>query len=115
MPSDLLSALREQVSRVRNQQKSAQEAHAEQEIAHAPEGSASIGEGASLPESYKPAKPEPKLVMPKRKVSVVLRKEEPIIIPAGDPMPDGEVAQTLDSQDFAETMDNRESAGTRTY
>ncbi len=115
MPSDLLSALREQISRVRNQQQSAQAAQNEQEYAHAPEGSASIGEGTTLPENYKPAKPEPKLVMPKRKVSVVLRKEAPIIIPAGEPLPNGEVAQTLDSQDFAETMDNRESAGTKTY
>ena len=68
MPSDLLSALREQVSRAREQQ-SARQAEPEQ----AP---AVISDATTIGEGYKPAVAEPKLVMPKRKVSVVLRKEE---------------------------------------
>lgn len=60
---------------------------------------------------------EPKLVMPKRKVSVVLRREEAPQASAATPSSgDGEeTAVTLDSQDFAETMDNRDSADTRTF
>ena len=54
--------------------------------------------------------------MPKRKVSVVLRKEETSSVPASAPVSDDEeIAVTLDSQDFAETMDNRDSAETRTF
>lgn len=109
MPSDLLSALREQVSRAREQQ-SARQAEPEQ----AP---AVISDATTIGEGYKPAVAEPKLVMPKRKVSVVLRKEEASQAPAETPAPgDGEeIAVTLDSQDFAETMDNRDSADTRTF
>ncbi len=113
MPTDLLAALREQVSRIQEQQKQAQ-SRLQQPDAPAGQG-LTVGEAASMPEGFQPAKPEPKLVMPKRKVSVKLRKEEPIVIPAEDAMPEGEVATTLDSQDFAETMDNRDSANTRTY
>ena len=109
MPSDLLSALREQVSRAREQQ-SARQAEPEQ----AP---AVISDATTIGEGYKPAAAEPKLVMPKRKVSVVLRKEEAPQAPAETPVPgEGEeIAVTLDSQDFAETMDNRDSADTRTF
>lgn len=109
MPSDLLSALREQVSRAREQQ-SARQAEPEQ----AP---AVISDATTIGEGYKPAVAEPKLVMPKRKVSVVLRKEEASQAPAETPAPgEGEeIAVTLDSQDFAETMDNRDSADTRTF
>ena len=109
MPSDLLSALREQVSRTREQQ-SARQAEPEQ----AP---AVISDATTIGEGYKPAVAEPKLVMPKRKVSVVLRKEEASHASAETPAPgDGEeIAVTLDSQDFAETMDNRDSADTRTF
>ena len=109
MPSDLLSALREQVSRAREQQ-SARQAEPEQ----AP---AVISDATTIGEGYKPAVAEPKLVMPKRKVSVVLRKEEAPQAPAETPVPgEGEeIAVTLDSQDFAETMDNRDSADTRTF
>ena len=109
MPSDLLSALREQVSRAREQQ-SARQAEPEQ----AP---AVISDATTIGEGYKPAVAEPKLVMPKRKVSVVLRKEEASHASAETPAPgDGEeIAVTLDSQDFAETMDNRDSADTRTF
>ena len=109
MPSDLLSALREQVSRAREQQ-SARQAESEQ----AP---AVISDATTIGEGYKPAVAEPKLVMPKRKVSVVLRKEEASHASAETPAPgDGEeIAVTLDSQDFAETMDNRDSADTRTF
>ena len=109
MPSDLLSALREQVSRAREQQ-AAQQAEPEQ----AP---AVISDATTIGEGYKPAVAEPKLVMPKRKVSVVLRREEAPQAPAETPSSgDGEkTAVTLDSQDFAETMDNRDSADTRTF
>ena len=109
MPSDLLSALREQVSRAREQQ-SARQAEPEQ----AP---AVISDATTIGEGYKPAVAEPKLVMPKRKVSGVLRKEEASQAPAETPAPgEGEeIAVTLDSQDFAETMDNRDSADTRTF
>ena len=55
--------------------------------------------------------------MPKRKVSVVLRKEETSKAPAETPAAgdNEEIAVTLDSQDFAETMDNRDSSETRTF
>lgn len=79
MPSDLLSALREQVSRAREQQ-SARQAEPEQ----AP---AVISDATTIGEGYKPAVAEPKLVMPKRKVSVVLRKEEASQAPAETPGP----------------------------
>lgn len=77
MPSDLLSALREQVSRAREQQ-AAQQAEPEQ----AP---AVISDATTIGEGYKPAVAEPKLVMPKRKVSVVLRREEAPQAPAETP------------------------------
>ena len=108
MPTDLLSALREQVSRAREQQAAQQP---EQESAPA-----AISDATTIGEGYQPAAPEPRLVMPKRKVSVVLRKEETAPVPASAPVSDDEeIAVTLDSQDFAETMDNRDSAETRTF
>ena len=57
------------------------------------------------------------MVMPRRKVSVVLRKEGAAQAPAETPAAgeEEEIAVTLDSQDFAETMDNRDSADTRTF
>ena len=74
MPTDLLSALREQVSRAREQQAAQQP---EQESAPA-----AISDATTIGEGYQPAAPEPRLVMPKRKVSVVLRKEETAPVPA---------------------------------
>lgn len=109
MPSDLLSALREQVSRAREHQSAQQP---EQE-----EAPAVISDATTIGEGYQPAVAEPKLVMPRRKVSVVLRKEGAAQAPAETPAAgdEEEIAVTLDSQDFAETMDNRDSADTRTF
>ena len=109
MPSDLLSALREQVSRAREHQSAQQP---EQD-----EAPAVISDATTIGEGYQPAVAEPKLVMPRRKVSVVLRKEGAAQAPAETPAAgeEEEIAVTLDSQDFAETMDNRDSADTRTF
>ncbi|MDO4411180.1 MAG: preprotein translocase subunit SecA [Akkermansia sp.] len=109
MPADMLAALREQIARIREQAGNAP--------APAAPSRDPMPEAGTMPENFAPYAPEPKLVMPKRKVTVKLP-----VVPAAPVAPaesvnagDDDIPMTLASQDMADTMDNRDMGETRTF
>lgn len=109
MPADMLAALREQIARIREQSGNAP--------APAAPSRDPMPEAGTMPENFAPYAPEPKLVMPKRKVTVKLP-----VVPAAPVAPaesvnagDDDIPMTLASQDMADTMDNRDMGETRTF
>lgn len=109
MPADMLAALREQIARIREQ--------AGNTPAPAAPSRDPMPEAGTMPENFAPYAPEPKLVMPKRKVTVKLP-----VVPAAPVAPaesvnagDDDIPMTLASQDMADTMDNRDMGETRTF